>query len=336
MESELRIVLIVLGILAIVALIVHGLYTTRKNKQIRSEQYAPHKHGSNSDTSELEQQTDDAFDDGIVSPARVVSSPKPQQDIEANFQPEPVQTKVKPAQEKVAEKPAPKSFSEKLQSIRTVEKPKARPERIEPDLSGEQLQMSLPETEDDHHDFGDDLFDQISARETAESGEQVQTQATTTAKTAAEDQPTKEAQPEEVLILNVVAPEGQSMSGAVLLPSLLTLGFKFGEFNIFHRHEEASGTGEVLFSLANMFNPGTFDIDNIEQFTTQGVSLFLSLPVKGDAQQAFNMMHNAAKKIAAEFSGQVLDGQRSVLTRQTVQHYVERIREFERRQLLKS
>ena len=333
MESELRIVLIVLGILAIVALIVHGLYTTRKNKQIRSEQYAHHKHGSSADVGELEQQTDDAFDDGIVSPARVVSSPKPQQDHETNFEPEPLETKATPAPEKVEEKPAPKSFSEKLQSIRTVEKPKARAERIEPDLSGEQLQMSLPETEDDHHDFGDDLFEQISARETADSTDQPAAQ---TSNTEPKEAPAKLAEPEEVLILNVVAPEGQSMSGAVLLPSLLTLGFKFGEFNIFHRHEEASGTGDVLFSLANMFNPGTFDIDNIEQFTTQGVSLFLSLPVKGDAQQAFNMMHNAAKKIAAEFSGQVLDGQRSVLTRQTVQHYVERIREFERRQLLKS
>lgn len=334
MESELRIVLIVLGILAIVALIVHGLYTTRKNKQIRSEQYAHHKHDSSGDVGELEQQTDDAFDDGIVSPARVVSSPKPQQDHETNFEPEPLETKATSAPEKVEEKPAPKSFSEKLQSIRTVEKPKARSERIEPDLSGEQLQMSLPEAEDDHHDFGDDLFDQISARETAESSEPTSSQAT--ASEAVKEAPAKQAEPEEVLILNVVAPEGQSMSGAVLLPSLLTLGFKFGEFNIFHRHEESSGTGDVLFSLANMFNPGTFDIDNIEQFTTQGVSLFLSLPVKGDAQQAFNMMHNAAKKIAAEFSGQVLDGQRSVLTRQTVQHYVERIREFERRQLLKS
>ncbi len=142
--------------------------------------------------------------------------------------------------------------------------------------------------------------------------------------------------PEEVLILNVVAPEGQVISGAALLPLLLTLGFKFGDMAIFHRHEDSAGGGEVLFSLANMFNPGTFDIDNMETYTTQGISLFMSLPVDGDPSQVFNMMHNAAKKVATEFNGQVLDGQRSVLTRQTVQHYLDRIREFERRQLLKA
>ncbi len=142
--------------------------------------------------------------------------------------------------------------------------------------------------------------------------------------------------PEEVLILNVVAPEGQVISGAALLPFLLTLGFKFGDMAIFHRHEDSAGGGDVLFSLANMFNPGTFDIDNMETYTTQGISLFMSLPVDGDPSQVFNMMHNAAKKIATEFNGQVLDGQRSVLTRQTVQHYLDRIREFERRQLLKA
>ncbi|EWH08879.1 cell division protein ZipA [Catenovulum agarivorans DS-2] len=325
MESELRIVLIVLGVLAILALVVHGLYTTRKNKQIRNEQYAPDQHGG-------DENDDNTLDDGVVSPARVVSSNNPTQNTQSS-------ASVKPQPKQPAEKPAPKTFSEKLQSIRTVEKPKEKAERIEPDLGGEQLQMSLTQdVEDDNHDFGDDLFDQISARESADSNETLQPEENGQPNASKEQaaQAQKQAEPEEVLILNVVAPEGQSMSGAVLLPSLLTLGFKFGEFNIFHRHEEASGTGEVLFSLANMFNPGTFDIDNIEQFTTQGVSLFLSLPVKGDAQQAFNMMHNAAKKIAAEFSGQVLDGQRSVLTRQTVQHYVERIREFERRQLLKS
>ena len=39
--------------------------------------------------------------------------------------------------------------------------------------------------------------------------------------------------------------------------------------------------------------------------------------------------------IPEEFGGQVLDGQRSMLTVQTVRHYVERIREFQRQQLLR-
>lgn len=139
---------------------------------------------------------------------------------------------------------------------------------------------------------------------------------------------------QEVLVINVKAPDGEPISGASLLPMLLTLGFKFGEQDIFHRHANASGKGPVLFSLANMFKPGNFDIDNLEMFTTQGVSLFMILPIEADAHQVFNMMHNAARKIAEEFDGQVLDGRRSVLSKQGLQQYIEKIREFERRQQL--
>jgi cell division protein ZipA len=151
------------------------------------------------------------------------------------------------------------------------------------------------------------------------------------------DEQVQQAEPvaNEVLILYVLMPEGQDINGAMLLPSLLTLGFKYGEMNIFHRHQDSAGSGEVLFSLANMFNPGTFDLEEMDKLQTRGLSLFMTLPGPGEALQNFNLMHNAAKKLAEEFGGQVLDGQRSMLTVQTVRHYVERIREFQRQQLLR-
>ncbi|MBT0586505.1 cell division protein ZipA [Alteromonas oceanisediminis] len=146
------------------------------------------------------------------------------------------------------------------------------------------------------------------------------------------EQPTPPSQ--EVLVLNVKAPSGEEISGAALLPMLLTLGFKFGDQDIFHRHVNSNGKGPVLFSLANMFKPGIFDIDNLETFTTKGVSLFMILPIEGDPHQVFNMMHNAARKLADEFGCQILDGRRSVLTKQGLQQYVEKIREFERQRII--
>lgn len=141
-------------------------------------------------------------------------------------------------------------------------------------------------------------------------------------------------EPMDVLVLNVVGSDGDELNGAQLLPILLTLGFKFGEMDIFHRHADSAGNGEVLFSLANMVKPGVFDLDNMEQFLTTGVSLFMTLPHRNGNLETFNLMLNAAAKIAEEFSGQVLDGNRSTLTKQSTQHYVERIREVERKLLL--
>ena len=140
----------------------------------------------------------------------------------------------------------------------------------------------------------------------------------------------------EVLIISVVMPESQQMSGAALLPTLLTLGMKYGDMNIFHRHEDNAGNGKVTFSLANIMNPGTFDLDNMESFTTQGISLFMTLPSCGEASVVFEQMLNAAKQLALEFGGQLLDDKRSVMTKQTEQHYTSKIREFERRNLIAS
>jgi cell division protein ZipA len=147
-------------------------------------------------------------------------------------------------------------------------------------------------------------------------------------------EPKQESKQEtDVLVLNVRASDENPIQGAALLPMLLTLGFKFGEHDIFHRHVNTNGKGPILFSLTNMFKPGVFDIDNIENFTTYGLSLFMMLPIEGDAQQVFNMMHNAARKLSQEFDCRILDGNKVGLSKQSLQQYVERIREFERKRI---
>ncbi len=152
------------------------------------------------------------------------------------------------------------------------------------------------------------------------------------------DQPNKpsKAIDPEVLAISVIVPQGQIISGAALLPSLLTLGMKYGDMNIFHRHQDNAGNGKVTFSLANAMNPGTFDLDNMENFVTQGVSLFMTLPNANDPFAVFDQMLVAAKQLALEFNGQLLDDKRSVMTKQTEQHYITKIREFERKSRLVS
>lgn len=148
------------------------------------------------------------------------------------------------------------------------------------------------------------------------------------------DEPVRMPEPElepEVIVVSVVMPEGNHISGAALLPTLLTLGLRFGDMNIFHRHEDNAGNGKVTFSLANMMNPGTFDLDNMESFTTQGITLFMTLPNAGDPFEIFGHMMQAAKHLAVEFNAQLLDDKRSVMTKQTEQHYISRIREYDRK-----
>ena len=203
------------------------------------------------------------------------------------------------------------SLAEQARQLMMGKKSDASKKRREPKIAEDQMRI----------DFDDDFSAQQNSKPAA------QTSASTSQTKCAEVA-------QEVLVLNVKAPENAPIQGAALLPMLLTLGFKFGDQDIFHRHVNSNGKGPVLFSLANMFKPGNFDIDNLENFTTMGLSLFMILPIEGDPHQVFNMMHNAARKIADEFSGQVYDGRRALLTKQSLQQYVEKIRDFERKRMV--
>ena len=138
---------------------------------------------------------------------------------------------------------------------------------------------------------------------------------------------------EEVLVINVIARSDEGFKGPALLQNILESGLRFGEMDIFHRHESMAGNGEVLFSMANALKPGTFDLDDIEGFSTRAVSFFLGLPGPRHPKQAFDVMVAAARKLAHELNGELKDDQRSVMTAQTIEHYRQRIVEFERRQM---
>lgn len=140
-------------------------------------------------------------------------------------------------------------------------------------------------------------------------------------------------EPEEVLVINVMAPRGSYFSGQGLLQTLLEQGMRYGAMNIFHHHEQPNGDGGILYSMANIVKPGTFDLNAMADFVTPGVSLFMTLPLESDAKAAFANMVDTAKALQQHLGGELKDENRSVLTAQTIEHYRNRIEEFQRKQL---
>ncbi len=148
--------------------------------------------------------------------------------------------------------------------------------------------------------------------------------------TAAEEKPYVDVQ--DVIALHVVSRQ-YPFSGEDLLRCILSYGLRYGEMSIFHRHEQPTGQGRILFSMAKAVEPGTFDLEAMTGEEVPGVSFFLSLPGVTSIL-AYDIMVDTAKRLATELQGGILDEQQQPLTRQLVEHYRERVQEFERRRLM--
>lgn len=139
--------------------------------------------------------------------------------------------------------------------------------------------------------------------------------------------------PSELIVLNVVAPNGSVFGGEDLLQILLACDVRLGKMNIFHRYEQAGGKGPEQFSVVNLAEPGTFDLDNLAEFSSPGVGFFMHLPGPTKPLEAFEAMAETAKVLAKNLGGELRDEHHSAATTQTIEHYRQRILDFERRQL---
>ena len=137
----------------------------------------------------------------------------------------------------------------------------------------------------------------------------------------------------EVLILNVIGKSDAQIRGIDLLQGFSREGLRFGDMDIFHYHVSSSSNDPILFSVANILNPGSFDLQNMEKFRTLGICFFMTLPVAMHSMQAFEKMLGCAQAIKQILDAELKDDSRTVLTSQTIEHYRQRVRDFELRQL---
>ncbi len=129
-----------------------------------------------------------------------------------------------------------------------------------------------------------------------------------------------------IVVLNIMAHQGQVFDGAAILDATHDAGLVFGEMQIFHYIYN----GAPLFSLANALNPGSFDINAIENAATPGLTLFLRLPGPIDGLAAFERMYSVAAQLATTLGGEVCDARRAILTAQALEKQRDEIAEYQR------
>ena len=127
-----------------------------------------------------------------------------------------------------------------------------------------------------------------------------------------------------IIALHVTARESRSFNGHDILDAANSLGLEFGEMDIFHHFGVGDMQGsKPLFSVVDMYEPGSFDLNNMDQRSTRGLTLFFCLPVP-DAELVFELLLNTAQRMSEILQGDLRTADRTLVD----DRYIDEVRKM--------
>jgi len=118
---------------------------------------------------------------------------------------------------------------------------------------------------------------------------------------------------DDVIAVYVLAEkDGPLLTGDKILSASYALHLAHGDMKIFHRYAESSEK-EILFSMANIQEPGWFDIENINQLETHGMSFFMQANLLENPSRVLDDMLICAHRMATMLDATLCNSQRQPL-----------------------
>ena len=113
------------------------------------------------------------------------------------------------------------------------------------------------------------------------------------------DRSSQQGHHDQIISLLIKASADKEFSGTRILEVAEAVGLKHGRMKIFHHYgDDDIARQKAIFSLADMYEPGYFELDEMTTFTTKGLNLFMQLPVSINSMTAFDLMQETAMRLA--------------------------------------
>lgn len=148
------------------------------------------------------------------------------------------------------------------------------------------------------------VLSQSRSAVTSDSSDRISTQAPRTPNTT---------EKQRIVSVRVCAPAETRWAGTALLSAFESHGLAYGRYQVFHRRHV---DGRSLFCVASLVEPGTFDVARMAAQEFKGITLFAVLPGPLDPLLTIDEMLSAARGLAGELPGMVLDANGAALSPQ--------------------
>ena len=125
-----------------------------------------------------------------------------------------------------------------------------------------------------------------------------------------------------LIILNICSENLESFSHSSLCEQLASYRCFFEDKGFFTFRDIED---QILFSLINAKNPGTF----LDDVATSDVALVLDPSRSNNVVEAFDFMLSVAESLAEVFSCSLLDDSRNLLTKQMLEHMRNKAQEYQ-------
>ena len=134
---------------------------------------------------------------------------------------------------------------------------------------------------------------------------------------------------ELLIVLTILTADERDIPGSVVREALAAFDLRPDEQGMFHHYGNRRGTASApVFSVANVLEPGMFDLAAMDELSTPGLCMFMRRPGPFPASVAFDLMMDVGTRLSRALEATLCDDQRCRMTVQATQALRERVVHF--------